>query len=123
MLKILIVTKSIKKVAFITTLMLATITTYSSKTLAQVPSTPSRTNSQSGCLSGYPNDTYRGDRPVTRYEFAAGMNACLERINQLLPNEDNTATREDFEALIQRQQELNEQVRELNSRVGNPPKK
>lgn len=91
-----------------------------SSTLAQTSSTPSN-NAQPGCLSGYPDGTYRGDRPVTRYEFAAGLNACLDGVNQLLPNRDNLATRAEFEALIQRQRELNAEIRELNGRVGNSP--
>ena len=37
-----------------------------------------------GCISGYPDATYRGDRPITRYEFAAGLNACLNEINQFV---------------------------------------
>ena len=28
-----------------------------------------------GCLEGYPDRTYRGNRALTRYEFAAGLNA------------------------------------------------
>jgi len=89
---------------------------YSSSALAQTPNTA--TNSEQGCLSGYPDGTFQGDRPVTRYEFAAGLNACLDRVNQLLPNRENLATRAEFEALIQRQRELNAEIRELNGRVG-----
>lgn len=37
-----------------------------------------------GCIAGYPDPTYRGDRALTRYEFAAGLNACLDRINELI---------------------------------------
>lgn len=33
-----------------------------------------------GCISGYPDGTYRGNRSLTRYEFAAAMSACLDRI-------------------------------------------
>ncbi|MEM8504171.1 MAG: iron uptake porin [Cyanobacteria bacterium P01_D01_bin.1] len=36
-----------------------------------------------GCLEGYPDRTFRGDRAMTRYEFAAGLNACLDTIFQL----------------------------------------
>ncbi len=32
------------------------------------------------CLEGYPDQTYRGNRPLTRYEFAAGLAACLDAI-------------------------------------------
>jgi S-layer homology domain len=35
-----------------------------------------------GCISGYPDRTFRGNRALTRSEFAAGLNACLERINE-----------------------------------------
>jgi len=31
-----------------------------------------------GCLEGYPDSTFRGNRALTRYEFAAGLNACLD---------------------------------------------
>lgn len=37
-----------------------------------------------GCIEGYPDATYRGDRFVSRYEFAAGLNACLDTIRFLL---------------------------------------
>ncbi|MGB7441885.1 MAG: iron uptake porin, partial [Coleofasciculaceae cyanobacterium] len=33
-----------------------------------------------GCIAGYPDGTYRGNRPTTRFEFAAGLNACLDQI-------------------------------------------
>lgn len=36
------------------------------------------------CTTGYPNGTYRGNRPITRYEFAAGLNACLQKLNELI---------------------------------------
>ena len=35
------------------------------------------------CLAGYPDGTFRGDRPVSRYEFAAGLNACLKQIERM----------------------------------------
>ncbi|WP_322681864.1 S-layer homology domain-containing protein [Nostoc sp. DedQUE02] len=47
---------------------LATIIFYSSKTLSQTPSDGRNTVPQAGCLSGYPDGTYQGSRPVTRYE-------------------------------------------------------
>jgi hypothetical protein len=31
-----------------------------------------------GCIAGYPDRTYRGNRALTRFEFAAGLNACLD---------------------------------------------
>ncbi len=44
-----------------------------------------------GCIAGYPDGTFRGDRALTRYEFAAGTYACLnslaERIGALSPED------------------------------------
>ncbi|MFP4103202.1 iron uptake porin, partial [Coleofasciculus sp.] len=37
-----------------------------------------------GCIAGYPDGTYRGNRALTRYEFAAGLNACLNQIERLI---------------------------------------
>ncbi|ACK67534.1 S-layer domain protein [Rippkaea orientalis PCC 8801] len=37
-----------------------------------------------GCIVGYPDRTYRGDRPLSRNEFAAGLNACLEQLERRL---------------------------------------
>lgn len=37
-----------------------------------------------GCIVGYPDSTYRGNRAMTRYEFAAGLNACLNRISEII---------------------------------------
>lgn len=36
-----------------------------------------------GCIEGFPNHIYRGNQPMTWYEFAAGLNACLDVIIQL----------------------------------------
>jgi hypothetical protein len=37
-----------------------------------------------GCIVGYPDKKYRGNQATTRYEFAAGLNACMDRINELI---------------------------------------
>jgi hypothetical protein len=36
-----------------------------------------------GCVSGYPDGTFRGEAAVTRYEFAAGMDACMNVLSGL----------------------------------------
>jgi len=36
-----------------------------------------------GCVAGYPNGTYRGSRSMTRFEAAALLNACLDRITDV----------------------------------------
>ncbi|MEL6331257.1 MAG: iron uptake porin [Cyanobacteria bacterium J06626_26] len=45
-----------------------------------------------GCLEGYPDRSYRGNRAMTRYEFAAGLNACLDVIVQLIGGGDDLDT-------------------------------
>lgn len=58
-----------------------------------------------GCIVGYPDETYKGQRALTRYEFAAGVNACLDRISELLAaSTADAATKEDL-AMLQRLQE------------------
>lgn len=47
-----------------------------------------------GCLVGYSDRTYRGDRALTRYEFAAGMNACLEAFERRLLEGKTTTIQE-----------------------------
>ena len=32
-----------------------------------------------GCVAGYPNSSFHGNRAMTRYEAAALLNACLDR--------------------------------------------
>ena len=36
-----------------------------------------------GCIAGYPNGTFRGNRAMTRYEAAALLNACLDRVTEV----------------------------------------
>jgi len=35
-----------------------------------------------GCVAGYPNSTYVGGRAMTRFEAAALLNACLDRVTE-----------------------------------------
>jgi hypothetical protein len=36
-----------------------------------------------GCVAGYPNGTYVGGRAMTRFEAAALLNACLDRVTEV----------------------------------------
>jgi hypothetical protein len=36
-----------------------------------------------GCVAGYPNGTYKGGSAMTRYEAAALLNACLDRVTEV----------------------------------------
>ena len=71
-----------------------------------------------GCIAGYPNQTYRGNRALTRYEFAAGLNACLDRVNELIATATaNLVTREDLATLQKLQEEFSAELATLRGRV------
>jgi BMFP domain-containing protein YqiC len=71
-----------------------------------------------GCIAGYPDGTYRGNRAMTRYEFAAGLNACLQQIESLIAGLD-FVTREDLETLQRLIQEFEAELATLGTRVDN----
>ncbi|NJM22423.1 MAG: iron uptake porin [Richelia sp. SM1_7_0] len=71
-----------------------------------------------GCIAGYPNGTYRGNRALTRYEFAAGLNACLDRVNELIATATaNIVSQEDLATLQRLQSEFSAELATLRGRV------
>ncbi|MGI0491606.1 iron uptake porin [Alkalinema pantanalense CENA528] len=71
-----------------------------------------------GCIAGYPDRTYRGNRAVTRYEFAAGLNACIDAINQRIAVAGaELATRQDLATLQRLQTEFASELETLRGRV------
>lgn len=71
-----------------------------------------------GCIAGYPNRTYRGNRAMTRYEFAAGLNACLDRINELIATATADLVRkEDLTTLQKLQEQFAAELATLRGRV------
>ena len=71
-----------------------------------------------GCIAGYPNGTFRGNRAMTRYEFAAGLNACLDRVNESIATATtNTDGREDLEVLQKLQENFSAELATLRDRV------
>lgn len=71
-----------------------------------------------GCIAGYPDGTYRGNRFMTRYEFAAGLNACLDRVNELIAaGLADAVTEEDLAALRRLQEEFAAELATLRGRV------
>ncbi len=58
-----------------------------------------------GCIAGYPDGTYRGNRALTRYEFAAGLNACLDQVTKLISSSTSTFVTKDDLAVLQKLQE------------------
>ncbi|MBP5971772.1 iron uptake porin [Brasilonema sp. CT11] len=71
-----------------------------------------------GCIAGYPNGTYRGNRAMTRYEFAAGLNACLNRVNELIATATaDLVNKQDLATLQRLQEEFAAELATLRGRV------
>ncbi|KJH70913.1 iron uptake porin [Aliterella atlantica] len=71
-----------------------------------------------GCIAGYPDGTYRGNRALTRYEFAAGLNACLDRVNELIATAtSDLVSKEDLATLQRLQEEFAAELATLRGRV------
>ena len=71
-----------------------------------------------GCVVGYPDRTYRGQRALSRYEFAAGLNACLDRISELIASSTaNLVTKEDLAVVRKLQEEFAAELATLRGRV------
>lgn len=71
-----------------------------------------------GCIVGYPDRTYRGNRALSRYEFAAGLNACLDKIQELIAaGTANLATQQDLQNLKRMMEEFAPELAALRGRV------
>jgi Carbohydrate-selective porin, OprB family/S-layer homology domain len=64
-----------------------------------------------GCIAGYPDGTFKGNRAATRYELAAALNACLDQIS------DRFATKEDLATVKALQEEFKTELATLKGRV------
>jgi len=71
-----------------------------------------------GVIAGYPDGTFRGNRAMTRYEFAAGLNAALDRVNELIAaGTADLIRREDLATLQRLQEEFAAELATLRGRV------
>ncbi len=71
-----------------------------------------------GCIAGYPDGTFRGNRAMTRYEFAAGLNACMQQIERLIAGRSEFPTG-DLEAFRRLVLEFEAEIATLGARVDN----
>ncbi len=69
-----------------------------------------------GCISGFPNQTYRGNQPLSRYEFAAGLNSCLNQIERLIASSNNVS-QPDIETISRLSQEFEAELATIGGRV------
>ncbi|NUN66149.1 iron uptake porin [Pseudanabaena biceps] len=71
-----------------------------------------------GCIAGYPDSTFRGKQATTRYEFAAGLNACLDKINEIISaGLADKVGKEDLATLQKLQEEFAAELATLRGRV------
>jgi len=71
-----------------------------------------------GCIEGYPSKKYLGNRPLSRYEFAAGLNACLDKIGeQIAAATSNLVIKDDLAAVQRLQEEFKTELATLKGRV------
>jgi len=73
-----------------------------------------------GCITGYPDGTFRGEQLVTRYEFAAALDSCLGAVMQQIeaqPQADVDAILEDLTELQNELGDLSGDVEAVESEV------
>jgi hypothetical protein len=71
-----------------------------------------------GCIAGYPDGTYRGNRALSRFEFAAGLNACLNQVERLIQTSTADFVRKsDLETLQRLVSEFRTELTTLGARV------
>ena len=71
-----------------------------------------------GCIVGYPDQTFRGNKSLSRYEFAAGLNSCLNQIERLIASSE-AVLREDIDTINRLLQEYEAELATLGGRVDN----
>ncbi|MFM6908120.1 MAG: iron uptake porin, partial [Dolichospermum sp.] len=65
-----------------------------------------------------PNNTYRGNRALSRYEFAAGLNACLDRVNELIATAtSDLVSKQDLATIQKLQRDFSSELATLKGRV------
>ncbi|MEY3303934.1 MAG: hypothetical protein RLZZ139_2307, partial [Cyanobacteriota bacterium] len=71
-----------------------------------------------GCIAGYPDSTFRGRQATSRFEFAAGLNACLDKINEIISaGLADKVSKEDLATLQKLQEEFAAELATLRGRV------
>ena len=69
-----------------------------------------------GCIAGFPNQTYRGYQALSRYEFAAGLNSCLNQIERLIASSE-AVVREDIDTINRLTQEFEAELATIGGRI------
>ncbi|PZO38022.1 MAG: porin [Pseudanabaena frigida] len=71
-----------------------------------------------GVIAGYPDRTFRGKQALSRYEFAAGLNSALDKINEIISaGLADKVSKEDLATLQKLQEEFAAELATLRGRV------
>lgn len=71
-----------------------------------------------GVIVGYSEGTFRGERALTRYEFAAGVNAAIDRISELIAaSSQDTVSEADLAVLTRLQEDFGNELIVLRGRL------
>ena len=71
-----------------------------------------------GCIAGYPDKTFKGNRSMSRYEFAAGLQACLDTVqSKIQDNTTSIAKQSDLETLKKLTTEFAPELSILSGRI------
>ena len=70
------------------------------------------------CALGYQDGTFRGKQIINRYQFATGIDACLQQINELIAQNGASAIDEQDLIILQRlQNEFRAELNQLQERI------
>ncbi len=70
-----------------------------------------------GCIVGYQDQTFRGNQALSRWEFAAGLNACLNTLDRLI--QENAVSQEDLAKLKKLALDFKNELAALGNRIDN----
>ncbi len=71
-----------------------------------------------GVIAGYTDSTFKGNRALTRYEFAAGLNAALDRFNELIATSTtDLVRREDLDTIKKLQEQFSVELAQFRGRL------
>ncbi|BAZ43172.1 porin type major outer membrane protein [Chondrocystis sp. NIES-4102] len=69
-----------------------------------------------GCISGFPDGTYRGEQTINRAEFVAGLNNCLNKIEVIITN-SGQIPQSDIDTILQLMKEFQSELAILQGRT------
>lgn len=69
------------------------------------------------CVTGFPDQTFQGNRPLTRNQFAAGLRDCIDPIRTQLENISDSSIPEDLETLQKLMTDFRQELEQLQNRT------